>query len=208
VSCKEWTVSEWVTPLVPPSNRRVTNRSQNSPRLEREVPLQIKWSWVPTELEKIITVLARTSSNCIHRTLHVPTDEESLDNDIKCFLSDLALTTATGFMFLSPWYRTPLIIGSQPNVTVSVTVWNSGDPAFLAYAVISLPASCPLARAPGTCQIFDVYDDDDDVRTAPRKELKCLIGNPLSSGMKVSSLPALSTVWINSPAQYNGRVLC
>lgn len=78
--------------------------------------------------------------------------------------------------------KTPLIIGSQLTVTLSVSVRNSGEPAYLAYAVISLPASCPLVRVPKTCKISD--GDAKTASTAPAKELRCLMDNPLRKGMK------------------------
>jgi len=67
-----------------------------------------------------------------------------------------------------------------------VTVQNSAEPAFLAYALILLPASCPLVRVPPSCELVDNRDDDVAGRPEPRKELKCLVGNPLSKGKKVN----------------------
>jgi len=66
---------------------------------------------------------------------------------------------------------------------MNVTVQNSEEPAFLAYAVILLPASCPLVRIPPSCAFVDYRGDR---LPEPKKELKCLVGNPLSKGKKVS----------------------
>jgi hypothetical protein len=82
-------------------------------------------------------------------------------------------------------------------VTLRVAVWNSGEPAFLAFAVISLPASCSLVRVPNACKISD--DDAKTATTAPTKELRCLMDNPLREGVKVNRLPTVSTASINSP---------
>jgi hypothetical protein len=67
---------------------------------------------------------------------------------------------------------------------MKVTVQNSEEPAFLAYALILLPA--PLVRHPPACEIVDSRDDEVARRPEPKKQLKCLIGNPLSKGKKVS----------------------
>jgi hypothetical protein len=69
---------------------------------------------------------------------------------------------------------------------MNVTVQNWAEPAFLAYAKILLPASCPLARLPQSCEINNIYDDEDARHPEIKKELKCLVGNPLSNGKKVS----------------------
>jgi hypothetical protein len=87
-------------------------------------------------------------------------------------------------------------------VTINVTVWNSGEPAFLAYAFISLPAPCFLVRVPDTCHICDGDgdgdddDDEDNAKSASTKKLCCLMGNPIHEKEKVSRLPALSAVSI------------
>jgi hypothetical protein len=70
---------------------------------------------------------------------------------------------------------------------MEVTVQNLGEPAFLAYALILLPASCPLVRLPPSCELVDNRDDEGARRPELKKELKCLVGNPLSKGKKVSS---------------------
>jgi len=78
----------------------------------------------------------------------------------------------------------PLIIGSQPTVRMKVTVQNSGEPAFLANVRILLPAACPLVRLPPSCEFVDNRDDEVARRPELKKELKCLVGNPLSKGKK------------------------
>jgi hypothetical protein len=69
---------------------------------------------------------------------------------------------------------------------MKVTVQNSEEPAFLAYALILLPASCPLVRLPPSCEFVDNRDDEVARRPEIQKKLKCLVGNPLSKGKQVS----------------------
>jgi hypothetical protein len=69
---------------------------------------------------------------------------------------------------------------------MDVIVQNWGEPAFLAYALVLLPASCPLVRIPHSCEIEDKYDDEAAQHPEPKKEMKCLVGNPLSTGKQVS----------------------
>jgi hypothetical protein len=80
-------------------------------------------------------------------------------------------------------YRPALIIGSQPNVSLRVSVENRQEPAFLAHAVISLPAPCSLVYFPHSCKILD-----DVNKPASVTELKCPMGNPLAGGKEVSFL--------------------
>jgi len=69
---------------------------------------------------------------------------------------------------------------------MNVTVQNSAEPAFLAYALIVLPASCPLVRLPPSCEFVENRDDEEARRPEPKKGLKCLLGNPLSKEKKVN----------------------
>jgi len=69
---------------------------------------------------------------------------------------------------------------------MKVTVLNLGEPAFLAYALILLPASCPLLRLPPSCEFVDNRDDEGARHPELKKELKCFVGNPLSKGKNVS----------------------
>ncbi|PNF29707.1 hypothetical protein B7P43_G13071, partial [Cryptotermes secundus] len=81
--------------------------------------------------------------------------------------------------------KLPLIIGSQSTVTLRVVVQNSEEPAFLAFAVIYLPTSCPPVRVPNACKMSDGEDETaPTTRTAPKKELRCLVANPLRKGVK------------------------
>ncbi|XP_021931323.1 integrin alpha-PS3-like isoform X2 [Zootermopsis nevadensis] len=74
---------------------------------------------------------------------------------------------------------TPLIFGSQPSVTMRVSVENNMEPAFLAYAQISLPFPCSLVRVPNSCETLN-----DKTTPESTNQLKCLMGNPLAEGKK------------------------
>jgi hypothetical protein len=80
-------------------------------------------------------------------------------------------------------YRPALIIGSQPYVSLRVSVGNRQEPAFLAHVVISLPAPCSLVHVPNSCKILDYVN-----KPASVTELKCPMGNPLAAEKEVSFL--------------------
>lgn len=71
-------------------------------------------------------------------------------------VASLCLTiTVVDFYFpvylILDMFRLPLVVGSMREVTLQVTVRNSGDPAFLTRVEVALPAPLDVARMPAPC---------------------------------------------------------